>query len=128
MLKKIIFGWFVVGLLMAALPALAQSKPDCPPGPLQAACNNLNTAATPTQLSNDLPGTVGLVIKTILSLVGTIFLALTVYAGILWMTAAGREDQIEKAKEILKATVIGLVITLAAYAITAFVTTKLGGQ
>jgi len=43
------------------------------------------------------------------------------------MTAAGREDQIEKAKEIIKATIIGLAIVMSAYAITFFVTSKLGG-
>ena len=37
------------------------------------------------------------------------------------MTARGKEDQISKAKDIITSTVIGLVITLAAYAITYFV-------
>ena len=65
--------------------------------------------------------TIGTVIKTALSLVGTIFLALTVYAGFLWMTAQGEESQIEKAQNIIRAAVIGLVIALSAYGITNFV-------
>jgi hypothetical protein len=65
------------------------------------------------------------VITTALSLVGSIFLGLMIYAGILWMTAAGEEDKVTKAKNILKAAIIGLAVTMSAYAITAFVTGKL---
>ena len=80
-----------------------------------------------TGLSSDLSGTVASVIKAILALVGTAFLVLTIYAGVLWMTAAGEEAKIEKAVGILKASVIGLIIIMSAYAITYFVTSKLGG-
>ena len=65
--------------------------------------------------------TVGKIIKIVLGLLGIIFLALTVYAGALWMTAAGEEDKVTKAMGILKTSVIGLVIILAAYSITYFV-------
>lgn len=69
--------------------------------------------------------TVGMIISIALGLVGIIFLALTVYAGFLWMTAAGDEEPITKAKKILTTSVIGLVIVLAAYSITYFVTNYL---
>lgn len=78
-------------------------------------------------VSADLATTVATVIKAVLALVGTIFLVLTIYAGILWMTAQGEETKVEKAKEIIKASIIGLVIIMSAYAITYFVTSKLGG-
>lgn len=68
----------------------------------------------------------GTVIATALSLVGIIFLALMVYAGYLWMTARGESSQIEKAQEIIKAALIGIVVVLSAYAITQFVTGKFG--
>lgn len=67
---------------------------------------------------------VGTAIKAILSVVGLIFLILMVYAGILWMTARGEEAKVEKAKEIIQAAVIGLFVTVSAYAITVFVTTR----
>jgi len=66
--------------------------------------------------------TVGNYIKIALSLVGTIFIALTVYAGFLWMTASGEDEKVTKAKDILQAAVIGLIITVSAYSITYFVT------
>jgi len=44
-----------------------------------------------------------------------------VYAGYLWMTARGESDQVDKAKKIIVQSIIGLVITVGAYSITAFV-------
>ncbi len=65
--------------------------------------------------------TLGTVVKTALSFVGVIFLSLMVYAGYLWMTARGESDQVDKAKKIIVQSIIGLIITVGAYSITAFV-------
>lgn len=70
--------------------------------------------------------TIGRYIRIMLSLVGTIFLALTVYAGFLWMTASGNEDQVTKATDIIKMATIGLIIALAASSITFFVVASVG--
>ena len=75
---------------------------------------------TDTSLSQS----IGQVIKVVLGFVGVIFLVLTVYAGILWMTASGNEERVTTATNILKAAVVGLVIVVAAYSITYFVTKK----
>lgn len=68
---------------------------------------------------------IGTVIKAVLSFVGVIFLVLMVYAGYLWMTARGEEGQIEKAQDIIKSSVIGLVIMVGAYSITSFVVPRI---
>ncbi|PIR02877.1 MAG: hypothetical protein COV60_03290 [Candidatus Magasanikbacteria bacterium CG11_big_fil_rev_8_21_14_0_20_43_7] len=65
--------------------------------------------------------TLGVVVKTVLGFVGIIFLLLMVYAGFLWMTARGDSGQVDKAKEIIIQSIVGLVITVGAYSITAFV-------
>lgn len=65
--------------------------------------------------------TVGLLIKTFVGLLGIVFLVLTIYAGFMWMTAAGDSKKVDKAKSILVSAVIGLVICLSAYTITTFV-------
>lgn len=77
-------------------------------------------AATQTTLAE----TVGEVIKVLLSLVGIIFTVLMVYAGYLWMTARGEASQVEKAQEIIKSSIVGIIITLAAYSISNFVVSK----
>ena len=120
-MQKIFLTAIVIFALSAPLFVSAQGLKD--------AGNVLNQIANPSQtgLSGDLATTVATVIKAVLALVGTVFLVLTIYAGILWMTAQGEEEKVTKAKEIIKASVIGLVIIMSAYAITYFVTSKLAG-
>ena len=61
------------------------------------------------------------IITTVLSLMGVIFLILAIYSGFKWMTAAGNEEAVEKAKGTLVNAIIGIVVVLAAYAISKFV-------
>ena len=62
-----------------------------------------------------------LVINTILGLLGVIFLVIIIYAGFLWMTAGGNDEQVGKAKKLLINSIIGIIIIVAAYAISYFV-------
>lgn len=73
----------------------------------------------------DVRFTITQIISVALGLLGIILLVLILYAGFLWMTAAGEEDKIKKAKDILSAAIIGLAIILSAYAITRFVSYNL---
>ncbi len=71
--------------------------------------------------SEYLPEIVANIVKIVLSLLGVIFICLIIYGGFLWMTAAGNEERIKKARAIIANAAIGLAIVLAAYAITVFV-------
>ncbi len=118
--KKIfIASTIICGLLVSGVALAA--------GPFDAANKNLGSALNTTGLSSDISTSIGAVVKGVLAVVGTLFLLLTVYAGITWMTAQGNEDKVTKAKGTIEAAVIGLFIVMAAYAITAFVTSKVGG-
>lgn len=75
--------------------------------------------------TRELEEVIGNFIKAALSLVGVFFFGYIVWAGYLWMTAHGEEEKITQAKKMISGGVIGLVIVLAAYAITIFVTSKL---
>lgn len=57
-------------------------------------------------------------IRLALGLVSIILLALILYAGFLWMTAGGNDEQITQARSYIKNSVIGLVIIILAYSIT----------
>ena len=72
----------------------------------------------------DLPTVVGTSINIALSMVGLIFLILTVYAGLLWMTAEGEESKVDKARKMIIAAVIGLTIVMSASGITYLVTSR----
>ncbi len=63
----------------------------------------------------------GILIGAALSFIGIIFMVLIIYGGLLWMTARGNDQQVEKAKNLIVQSFIGLIIILAAYAITAFI-------
>lgn len=64
---------------------------------------------------------IAMIIRAGLGLLAAIFLVLMVFAGFQWMTASGNEQQIEKAQNTIKTAIIGLIIVLAAYAITYFI-------
>lgn len=116
-MKKFFLALSLVGGLLLVQSAFAV-------GPLDKATLNLGSALGGTGLEPDISVSIGTVVKGLLSVVGTLFLLLTVYAGILWMTAQGSEDKVTKAKDIIQAAVIGLFVVMSAYAITAFVTSK----
>ncbi|MFA6255216.1 MAG: hypothetical protein WC675_04295 [Patescibacteria group bacterium] len=65
------------------------------------------------------------IISIVLGFLGIIFLVLMIYAGFTWMTAAGNEESITRAKKTMIAAVIGVAIVLVAYAITVFVINSL---
>lgn len=87
----------------------------------------VNDAAGLGGNADSLTTTIGSLIAVLLGFLGVIFLVLIIYAGLLWMTAAGSEENVKKAKSILLNSVIGLVILLSAYAISSFVISQLGG-
>ncbi len=119
-LKQILFLICLTGILVLPYLVLAE---DSAAGPLDklrdVGISGGYAPATETSLAD----TVGKIITAALSLIGVIFLVLAVYAGFLWMTARGNEEQVKKARDILTMAIIGLVIVIGAYAITRFVFT-----
>lgn len=77
-------------------------------------------------ISNSTPeGVAGLVVQSVLGLVGIAFFLLLLYAGITWMTAMGSSEKVTKAKTMMETAVIGIIIVSASYAVATFVFTKL---
>jgi cytochrome bd-type quinol oxidase subunit 2 len=109
--------------LLVALPALAQNLGTGQGSILQKAGTGAGFSADTTETT--FAEILGTVVQTALSFIGIIFLSLMVYAGYLWMTARGEQDQIERAKKMITAAIIGLIITVGAYSITAFVVPRL---
>ena len=87
-----------------------------------AADTSLTNVGTAANLGSDsLMTIIGRIINVVLSLLGVVFLILMVYAGAIWMTAGGEGKKVDKAKGILINAVVGLLITMSAYAISVFV-------
>jgi len=101
-------------LLFHIVPASAQYGLDITAGKA-----GYNKSDTPESIATS-------VINTALALVFIAFFILVLYAGIRWMAAQGNEEHVTKAKNILEAAIIGLVVISAAYAITNFVLGRVG--
>jgi len=76
-------------------------------------------------VGQSLPELIGSFIKVILGVLGIVFVIYVVYAGYLWMTASGEKEKVEKSKKLLGQAIIGLIIIVAAYAISDFVITQI---
>ncbi len=74
---------------------------------------------------NDIFGLIQTVINALLSIIGVLLLIYMLYAGYNWMTAQGEEEKVEKAKDTLKRAITGVIIIVAAYAISIFVMGRL---
>jgi hypothetical protein len=61
------------------------------------------------------------IIQMVLGVLALVFLVLVIYAGLRWMTSGGNQETIDKAKKIITAALIGLVIIFLSYSITIFV-------
>jgi len=68
--------------------------------------------------------TIGSIIQSLLSLLGVIFMAYIIYGGYKWLTARGNEENLNIAKGTIRNGIVGLIIILGAYAISAFVITQ----
>jgi hypothetical protein len=122
MLKKTIFSSLFLFLIWGALGINVQAQDASD------AIKGLNDTVSNVTAFNkqDIDATfiqtrTGQIIGVVLSFVGVVFLIMMIYAGIMWMTAQGNDQQVTKAKELLINSIIGIVIIFAAYAITAFV-------
>jgi hypothetical protein len=115
-----IFALFSLGFFAVALPASAATDLF---GGEEANINaNIGLTTVAPQVI------IARLINVTLGLVGIIFLVLVVYGGYLWMTSAGDATKIEKAKKLLMAAVIGLVLTLSSWAIARYIINQLNGS
>ncbi|MFH0956083.1 MAG: hypothetical protein V1801_02640 [Candidatus Falkowbacteria bacterium] len=126
--NKIIFSGLIIVLsfLMVAQAGLADT-------PEESKAKNYGldaTAQTGMGISKDtiensnLSSMIGKIVGAALSFLGVVFFILIIYGGYMWMFSMGNEQTAGKAKDIIIAAVIGLVIVLMAYAITFFLGTN----
>ena len=78
-------------------------------------------AGTGHDVKKTLPDYIGTALGVLTGFIGILFLLLMIYGGFKWMLARGNEQEVDKAKKILTAAIIGLIVVLAAYGITALV-------
>lgn len=85
------------------------------------------TGLAPASGESDLPRMVARVINIILGLLGIIAVIYIIYGGFKWMTAAGNEQEVSQAKNIIRGAITGLLVVLLSYVIINFVVIQLIG-
>lgn len=60
-------------------------------------------------------------INVVLGILGVVAVIMILYSGFLWLTAGGSEENVTKAKKIIKQAAIGIIIISLAYGIVGFV-------
>lgn len=124
-INKIIVAFnLICMLLMPIAGTLAATEI---PGPADRLNNIADNAGynIETDDATSLAETIGLIVNLFLGMLGIIFVVLMVYAGYNWMTAMGDEKKVDKAKDTIKSSIIGLILIISAYALWAFIDTYL---
>ena len=60
-------------------------------------------------------------IRLAISFVGLFAVAMIIYSGFYWMSAAGSEERVKKAQKILLMACLGVIVTTSAWIILSFV-------
>lgn len=90
--------------------------------------NSLNTISTAPATSKDIFEVVSNITNIILTFLGAIAVLLFLYGGFKWFTSQGNSEQIEAAKKIMGAAVVGLAIIFASYAAAQYIFDQLSAQ
>lgn len=108
-----------VASALVALPqvALAQSNPFEQAGKLAGEVGQSAGLGQPKPLTQ----IVGQIINVVLGFLGIVLLGYLLFAGFKWMTAGGDEKAVGEAKGMIKNAIIGLIVIVAAFAISTFV-------
>lgn len=118
--QKIFFLFLLAGGLLFFRLVLAQDLG------LEVVENNFSGALG--ESGTDPRNIIANVINIALGFLGIIAVGIVLYAGFLWMSSNGEEDKVSRAKQILRAGAIGLLIILSAWAIVTFVISKISGS
>ena len=111
-------------LLAAPTMVFAQAAGSNPFVKAQQYTNDVGSSAG-IRTNRSLQEIVGQIINIALGFLGILLLAYLLYAGFLWMTAGGDSKKVDEAKTMIRNAIIGLIIIVAAFAISNFVLTNL---
>ncbi len=141
MFKKTIFLLVFLGLFVASVSVVYGQGNILPTasGTVPPSCKNSTTTCKVPAGSNVSQATyygdyslndfVSLAInisKWILGIVGSLALIMFIYGGLMFLISAGSADSIAKAKKIIVAAVVGLIIVFASFLIIKFVMRAMG--
>ena len=111
--KRTVLGLVLAALILTPVMALTLSAT---PG-IAASISTWGAECAPSNVPTDIRGAIMNVTNWILGFVAIIATLIVIYGGVLYLTAAGNEEAVEKAKKTISYGIIGVVICGLAYAI-----------
>jgi hypothetical protein len=118
-MRKIVLTIFITIMAISSfLPAKAADIGDAFKTSSSTLSTTVEKAGFFNNNSNNIDNITQTIINAVLSFLGVIFTIIIIYAGFKWMLAEGNTESVAQAKSLLKNAVIGLIIVLAAYAIS----------
>lgn len=114
-------GTSVVAVLGNSVNTFA-GKVKCPDGK-DASGNSLTecTGLKSSSNQNDLMAQANAIINVVIGVIGFVAVAFIIFGGIQYTTSAGDPGKVKKAKDTILYGIIGLVVSMLAYAIVNFV-------
>lgn len=112
-----VLGMATAGVTMAAIPTFAQT-------PEQAACEGSGgtwSGGTCSQGSRTLPGTIKTIGNILVFITGAVSVVMVILGGIRYATSNGDQSQITGAKNTIMYAIIGVIVSISAYAVINFV-------
>lgn len=121
-IKKIILGLAVAMGFSGLLRAPTTYAYICAPGSARGRANVSSPAecAQPKE-EREVGSSVAQIINVVLSVLGVIAVLVIVIGGIMYATSAGDTAKVVRAKNVIQYAIIGLIISLLAWAIVNFV-------
>ncbi len=117
-MKKFLFILLFSLILIPAALAFAQTPPGntntpSPKTPCATCLTNPLSADSPQAL-------IGIIINSVMGVVGSLALIMFIFGGFTWMTSGGSAEKIKKGRDILIWSAIGLVVIFASYGLVRF--------
>lgn len=124
--KSFIITLLLLAILTPLTPALA--GPNDPPVTVVKLINPLGGSKENPKGQTDMRVLMGNIIQGAMGIVGSLVLAVFVYGGFLWLTSAGKAEQVKKGTDTMMWAAIGLFLIFGAYAILGLVLEAIGAK
>ena len=118
----------LIGLTVIMVPAIAFGQDALDPKGFTEQVGLNSGYNTDINTQTGLASFLGGLVRNLLSFIGLLFVVYVIYGGYLWLTSAGNEEKVEKAKKIIRDGTIGLIVILLAVAIYIFIIYALAGE
>ena len=114
---------FVITLITFTALFLPQSVFALTQSLIEKMKQNIGWLALDVSSSDDPEFFIGQILEKLFGFLAVVFFVLMIWGGIMWMTAAGNDSKVDKAKKIIIAAAIGIAIVLTSYLITVLIVT-----